>query len=85
MPGWPDCSGDHMEKLHTHPKMEKDLGVDEGHVIIDKDVFEEISSNKSKLKEIVEQLESCNYQCEGGPFVMNVAFIELKKMAEGEN
>ena len=26
-------------RLHTHPKMEQELGVDENHVIIDLDVF----------------------------------------------
>lgn len=34
------------------------------------------------LKEIIEQLESCNYECEGGPLVNNEAWIELKRMAE---
>jgi hypothetical protein len=32
------------------------------------------------LEEIVEQLESCNYECEGGSLKNNVAFIKLKKM-----
>lgn len=26
--------------LHTHPRMEKELGVPEGHVIIDKDILD---------------------------------------------
>lgn len=34
------------------------------------------------LKEIVEQLESCGYECEGGSLENNVAFQELKKMAD---
>jgi hypothetical protein len=39
----------------------------------------------NNLKEIVEQLESCEYECEGGPLEMNTAFIELKKAAlEGQ-
>ena len=33
------------------------------------------------LKEIVEQLESCNFECNGGNISNNVAFIELKNMA----
>lgn len=37
------------------------------------------------LKEIVEQLESCNYECEAGPLENNVAFIELKKRVEFES
>jgi hypothetical protein len=37
-----------------------------------------------KLKEIIEQLESCNYTCEAGPIENNVAFIELKELAENE-
>lgn len=38
------------------------------------------------LKEIVEQLEKCNYQTEDGlhELKMNRAFIALKKMAENE-
>jgi hypothetical protein len=30
------------------------------------------------LKEIVEQLKSCRYECEAGPLENNVAFIELE-------
>ena len=33
------------------------------------------------LKEIVEQLELCGFECEAGPLENNVAFIELKEMA----
>lgn len=36
------------------------------------------------LKQIVEQLESCNYECEAGPLVNNVAFIALKEKAKEE-
>lgn len=38
------------------------------------------------LKQIVEQLEKCNYQTEDGlhELKMNTAFIALKKMAENE-
>jgi hypothetical protein len=32
------------------------------------------------LKEIVEQLESCNFECEGGSLQNNSAFIELKRL-----
>lgn len=38
----------------------------------------------SKLKEIVEQLESCGYECVAGKLENNVAFIELKRLAEQE-
>jgi hypothetical protein len=34
------------------------------------------------LKEIVEQLESCSFECEAGSLESNIAFIELKKAAE---
>jgi len=36
------------------------------------------------LTEIVNQLKSCGFQCEGGPLENNVAFIELDKMAKTE-
>jgi hypothetical protein len=34
------------------------------------------------LQEIVEQLESCHYECEAGTLENNVAWQELKKVAE---
>lgn len=34
-----------------------------------------------KLSEIVDQLKACGFECEAGPLVNNVAFIELKKIA----
>lgn len=37
-----------------------------------------------KLKEIVEQLKACGYQCEAGPLENNVAFIALEQRAEQE-
>jgi len=33
------------------------------------------------LKQIVEQLGMCGYECEGGKLEMNTAFIELKKIS----
>lgn len=33
------------------------------------------------LPEIIAQLEACHFECEAGPLEMNVAFVELKKMA----
>jgi hypothetical protein len=33
------------------------------------------------LQEIIEQLESCHYECEAGTLENNVAFIELKRIA----
>ena len=32
------------------------------------------------LTAIVEQLEHCEYECEGGPLTMNAAFVALKDM-----
>lgn len=37
------------------------------------------------ITDIVNQLESCGYTCEGGPLEMNMAFIALKKMAKREH
>jgi hypothetical protein len=34
------------------------------------------------LKDIVEQLKDCGYECEAGPLVNNVAFQKLAAMAE---
>ena len=34
------------------------------------------------LREIIEQLESCNYECEAGSLERNIAFIELKERVE---
>lgn len=34
------------------------------------------------IKEIVEQLKSCGYECQAGPLENNVAFIELEKLAQ---
>ncbi|QQO41195.1 hypothetical protein 015DV002_241 [Bacillus phage 015DV002] len=36
----------------------------------------------TSLKEIVEQLKHCGYECEAGPLVNNVAFQKLAEMAE---
>lgn len=33
------------------------------------------------LGKIVEQLEKCNYECEAGVLIQNVAFLSLKRMA----
>jgi hypothetical protein len=33
------------------------------------------------IKQIVDQLESCNYESVGGPLVNNIAFIALKRIA----
>lgn len=37
-----------------------------------------------ELKEIVEQLESCGFECVAGPLENNTAFIALKELAESE-
>lgn len=36
---------------------------------------------KQELKDIVKQLEWCNYECEAGPLVNNVKFQRLKEIA----
>lgn len=33
------------------------------------------------LNLIIEQLESCGYECEGGPLELNTAFVALRKLA----
>lgn len=35
----------------------------------------------TSLKEIIEQLKLCRFDCEGGALENNIAFIELKKLA----
>jgi alcohol dehydrogenase YqhD (iron-dependent ADH family) len=34
------------------------------------------------LQKIVDQLESCNYECEASMLKMNIAFLALKRMAK---
>jgi hypothetical protein len=34
---------------------------------------------KMTLKECIEQLEYCNYECEAGLLVCNIAFRQIKK------
>jgi hypothetical protein len=41
-----------------------------------------IDDYKWDLQKIVAQLESCDYSCEAGVLVNNVAFVALKEMAE---
>lgn len=36
------------------------------------------------LPAIIQQLEACGYQCIAGPLEMNTAFIELKRISQGE-
>lgn len=36
------------------------------------------------LSELLDQLEWCEYRCEGGPLRLNVAFIELRRRAEAD-
>lgn len=44
--------------LHTHPKMERDLGVPPDHVIIDRETFDEIYAQVAKAKIVVIKDES---------------------------
>lgn len=39
---------------------------------------------QNPLKPIVEQLESCGYECVAGSLSKNVDFIKLKEMSEAE-
>ncbi len=44
---------------------------------------EEIEMDKyDTLQKIVEQLEGCKYECEGGYLKKNIAFLVLKRMAK---
>jgi hypothetical protein len=44
---------------------------------------EEISMDKfDTIKKIVDQLESCNYECTGGYLKNNTAFLALKRMVK---
>lgn len=38
------------------------------------------NTSRYALCAIVEQLESCGFECEGGPLELNTAFIALKEM-----
>ncbi len=45
----------------------------------------ELEINKfDTLPKIVEQLELCEYECEGGPLRNDAAFIALKRRAESD-
>ena len=45
----------------------------------------EIEMDKfNTLTKIVDSLEGCQYECEGGPLVNNIAFMSLKRMAGKE-
>lgn len=37
----------------------------------------------TELQRIIDQLELCGYECQGGPLEMNTAFIRLKEIAHG--
>lgn len=41
-------------------------------------------NNKLTLKQIVDQLEACNFECEAGSLTTNSAFIELKELIYGK-
>ena len=43
----------------------------------------EIEMDKyDSLQKIVNQLEGCHYECEGGFLINNIAFLKLKQLAE---
>ncbi len=49
---------------------------------VEKVLQSEIEVEKyDSLPKIVEQLRKCNYECEGGVLINNVAFISLERMA----
>lgn len=37
-----------------------------------------------EMLELIRQLEACGYTCEAGPLENNIAFIQLKAMADDE-
>ncbi len=41
-------------------------------------------NSHAELPEIIEQLESCNFECEAGPLELNMAFIRLKFIAKAK-
>ena len=44
-----------------------------------------INEYKSNPKKAIEQLEFCEYECQGGVLINNVAFIALKELVtEGD-
>lgn len=46
------------EKLHSHPNLERKLGLDENHVIIDKDTFFRLLKAETKnIPKIAEEFE----------------------------
>lgn len=49
---------------------------------IEVDKYLEKMTVKESLKKIITQLESCNYECQGGILTNNVAFMALKKLSE---
>jgi hypothetical protein len=60
-----------MQKIHTHPAMEKELGVPDGHCIIDRDTFKRIVDNdlivqnytRSKLSKLLAE-NGCELESE---------------------
>jgi hypothetical protein len=50
-------------------------------VVVPKTQIEIEMDKYDTIQKIVEQLEKCNYECEGGFLKNNVAFLALKKMA----
>jgi len=61
------------------PKTSEEIAMDEylGNAI------EHLNYSASEsLKKIVAQLESCNYECDGGFLTNNIAFCALKRMAK---
>ena len=73
-----------LRSLHTHPKLETELNVPEGHVIVDKDVFEFLVnggrfSNAPSLKEYME------LRLAVADFAMAMAIRLYEKHGEGKH
>jgi hypothetical protein len=47
---------------------------------IEIDKYLENMTIKESIQKIIKQLESCNYECQGGKLTNNVAFMALKKL-----
>ena len=72
-----------VRSLHTHPKLESELSVPEGHVIVDKDVFDFLVnggrfSNAPSLKEYME------LRLAVAAFAMAMAMRLYEKHGEGK-
>lgn len=62
-----------VPKTQVEIEIDKYIGESEGYLNL---------HVRESLVKIVKQLEGCNYECEGGLLIKNVAFLALKKLTE---